>query len=100
MPPRVARYTLTRDADFDIAAIAEFSVTQWGLARAEEYILALHPTFQTLANFPDVGRDAGAIRAGYRSLESGAHSVFYRKSNDGVEVVRVLHQSMDFGRHL
>ncbi len=73
---------------------------QWGLARAEQYVLRLHETFRVLAAFPELGRDAGHIRPGYRKIETASHSVFYRKTEDGVLIVRVLHQHMDFGRHL
>ncbi len=41
----------------------------------------------------------GKIRAGYRRIEAETHSVFCRKTKDGVLIVRVLHQTMDFGRH-
>ena len=41
-----------------------------------------------------------AIRPGYRKIETTNHSDFYRKTEDGVLIVRVLHQRMDFGRHL
>ena len=93
-------YTLSGEADADIETIAETSWRQWGLARAEEYLLGLHQTFQMLAEFPDLGRDAGRIRPGYRQMETASHTVFYRRSGDGILIVRVLHQRMDFGRHL
>ena len=93
-------YTLSGEADIDIEDIAEASLQQWGLARAEKYILGLHEAFQTLAEFPDLGRDASDIRPNYRKIETASHSVFYRKMQDGVLIVRVLHQRMDFERHL
>jgi toxin ParE1/3/4 len=93
-------YTLSGKADADIEEIAEASLRQWGLIRAETYILGLHATFQRLAAFPDLGRDASHIRFGYRRVETASHSVFYRKIEDGVLIVRILHQRMDFGQHL
>ena len=96
----MGNYTLSRKADADIEAIAEESLRQWGLTRAEKYILGLHETFRMLMEFPDLGRDAGDIRPGYRRIETASHSIFYRKSDAGVLIVRILHQSMDFGRHL
>ncbi len=71
-----------------------------GFARAEKYILGLHQTFRMLADFPDLGRDASHIRAGYRKIETASHSVFYRKTDYGVLIMRVLHQRMDFVRYL
>ena len=93
-------YALSREADADIEHIAEASLQQWGVTRAEEYTLGLHQTFLMLAEFPDLGRDARHIRPGYRSMETASHSIFYRKTGDGVLIVRVLHQRMDFTRHL
>jgi toxin ParE1/3/4 len=93
-------YTLSGEADADIETISEASLQQWGLISAEKYILGLHAAFQRLAAFPDLGRDASHIRRGYRKIETASHSVFYRKTEDGVLIVRVLHQRMDFGRHL
>ena len=96
----MVRYALSGKADADIEAIAEGSLQQWGLTRAEKYILGLHETFQMLVDFPDLGRDVGHIRPGYRKIETASHSVFYRKTEEGVLIVRILHQSMDFERHL
>lgn len=93
-------YTLSGEADADIETIAEASLQQWGLVAAEKHILGLHAALQRLAEFPDLGRDASPIRSGYRRIEIASHSVFYRKTADGVLIVRVLHQRMDFGRHL
>jgi len=96
----VGRYVLSAKADADIEAIAETSLQGWGFARSEKYILGLHQTFRMLAEFPDLGRDASHIRAGYRKIETASHSVFYRKTDYGVLIMRILHQRMDFGRHL
>lgn len=96
----MANYVLSRKAAADVEAIAEFSLQRWDMARAERYVLGLHETFRTLAEFPDLGRDASDIRAGYRRIDTASHAVFYRKTEDGILIVRILHQQMDFGRHL
>jgi toxin ParE1/3/4 len=96
----VGSYTLSGEADADIENIAEDPLRQWGLAQAEKYVLGLHETFMMLVEFPDLGRDASDIRPGYRKIESASHSVFYKRTEDGVLIVRVLHQRMDFRRLL
>ena len=60
----------------------------------------LHRAFGTLAAFPDAGRDIGALRSGYLRFEHERHSIFYRKTDAGILVVRVLHQRMRPERHL
>lgn len=94
------RYTLTGKADSDIQNIAETSIAQWGLHRAEAYILTLHDALQRLADFPDIGRNAHHIRPGYLQSESGSHTIFYRTAEDGIIIVRILHERMNFKRHL
>jgi toxin ParE1/3/4 len=86
------RYVLSEAADADIEGIARYSITEWGLFRAERYILELHEAFEMLAEFPHLGRDAGHVRLGYFRFDHDRHSVFYQKAGAGVFIVRVLHQ--------
>jgi toxin ParE1/3/4 len=61
----VGNYTLSAKADADIEDIAETSVKQWGLVRAEKYLRDLHDALRILADFPHLGRDASHVRPGY-----------------------------------
>lgn len=85
-------YVLSEAADSDIGDIARRSIAQWGFARTERYLLELHRAFETLAQFPHLGRDAGHLRSGYFRFEHESHSVFYQKVESGIFIVRVLHQ--------
>ncbi len=85
-------YTLSEAADADLQEILSSSIKHWGLARAERYILELHEAFENLAAFPHIGSDVGHLRAEYFRLRHVSHSVFYRKNDVGVLIVRVLHQ--------
>ena len=93
-------YTLSQKADDDILHIARASVRQWGLARAERYVLGLHETFGRLAEFPDIGRHVDEIRPGCLQMANASHVIFYRKTEAGILIVRVLHERMDFVRYL
>lgn len=88
----MSSYVLSNEADLDVEDITEHSIKRWGLVRADRYILELHTAFETLAEFPNLGRDAGHLRPGYFRFEHDRHSVFYQKTEDGVFVVRVLHE--------
>ena len=96
----MGRYTLSGEADADIRDIAESSLQQWGIARAETYILGLHAAFRRLAELPGMGQEIGDVRPGYMRMQAGSHSVFYRNTEDGILIVRVLPQRLQFGRHL
>jgi toxin ParE1/3/4 len=40
------------------------------------------------------------VRRGYRQYPSGSHVLFYRFTADGIDVVRILHERMDYERHI
>ena len=94
------RYVLSRRSDQDIDDITQTTIDKWGIGQAEIYVLGLHASFQLLASAPELGRDASNIRSGYRRFETASHVVFYRITSDGILIVRILHQRMDFRRHL
>jgi len=42
-----------------------------------------------------------SVRDGYFKAMVGLHMIYFRESDDGlIVVIRILHQSMDVGRHL
>jgi toxin ParE1/3/4 len=93
-------YVLTGRARADLRGIWRYSMERWGRERADRYVREVDRAFATLAADPRRGRPCDEIRPGYRKLRGGAHMIFYRTVGVDIEVVRVLHQSMDFDRHL
>lgn len=55
---------------------------------------------EQLVDGPDLGRPREEVRAGYRSAHEGRHLIFYRAMEDRVEIVRILHERMDWRRQL
>jgi len=47
-----------------------------------------------------MGTTAENVRAGYRRFPHESHVVFYRVSQRGILVVRVLHKRMDVSQHI
>ena len=93
-------YVLSPRAQADIDEIWDYSADRWGIDQADRYIGKLREAIETIANDPRRGRPCDHLRAGYRRCSVAAHVLFFRVVAGGVEVVRVLHQSMDFERHL
>ena len=85
-------YALSEAADADILRIITDSVRRWGMPRAERYVFDLHEAFENLAAFPHIGNDAGHSREGYFWFPHDSHSIFYQKTDEGILIVRVLHQ--------
>lgn len=96
----MARYALSPAAQGDLEIIWDYSLRHWGEAQAETYTRSIQAACEALAKDTLVRRSAEAIRAGYRKVAVGSHVMFFRIQEDVVEIMRILHQSMDVDRHL
>ena len=96
----MAVYSLSAKAAADLSGIYEYTILNFGLTKAREYLTGLHERFEALAENPMQGRGANELLPGLRRLEYESHVVFYVPKAKGIRVVRVLHQNMDMKRHL
>lgn len=85
----------------DMRAIGRYTQKQWGSAQRRTYLTQLVERYIDLAEHPHSGKACDYIRAGYRKYPQGKHVIFYRVADDGViEIVRVLHERMDYKQHI
>lgn len=96
----MSQLRLTPKARTDLVAILDYTTQHWGVEQAEAYLLSLGETMNLLANQPGLGRQIDDIREGYFKFPAASHIFIYRTRPNIVEVVRVLHKSMDVERHL
>jgi toxin ParE1/3/4 len=94
------RYILSPRAQADLDKIWDRTAERWGVDQAEFYIRQLQQHIMAAAAQPSIGRACPEVRAGYHRYRSGSHFLFYRLVDGGIDVVRILHERMDFGRHL
>lgn len=95
------RFRLSDQAQADFDEIGLYTKENWGIGQAEKYLTQLDQTFWILADTPNLGRDCGDLRPGLLSITCNRHIIFFRRSPAGtVEILRILHQRMDFQRHL
>jgi len=91
---------LSRAAETHLEDIWVYSLTEWGEVQAETYAAVIEKALTELAGNPRLGRLRPEIRAGYRSFRAGKHIIFYCVSGEIVDVLGILHERMDPGRHL
>ena len=96
----MAAYRLTLKADDDLTGIHEYTIANFGLEQARDYLNGLHQRFGDLAERPALGHGDDLLESGLRRYPYRSHVVFYMPENAGVLIVRVLHKSMDAPRHL
>ena len=83
----------------DLKTIWRYSFQKWGERQADLYLQQLDDGIRSLVDFPDIGVPCDHIRAGYRKLQVKRHLIFYRRRDEHIEIVRVLHQAMDVESH-
>lgn len=94
------RFILTPRAQADLDEIWDYTTARWGLEQAETYTRQLWRDIASVAERPSLGRECPEVRKGYCKYPSGSHVLFYRVIADGIDVVRILHERMDYGRHI
>ena len=87
-------YRLAPKASNDMEAVWLYSQSQWGVQQTERYIDDLTEAFRFLAGNPKAETACDNIRTGYQKYPVIRHVVYYRKTDYGVEVIRVLHDRM------
>lgn len=93
------RYRLSPRALADLEDIWSYTAARWSPEQAESYHATIIAAFEGLAAGRKQGRPVD-VRAGYLKYPVGSHLVFYRLSEAGIDVMRLLHQRMDVSRHL
>lgn len=91
----MAEYVLAPKAVASLQAVAKKSNELFGRERTQRYIEALKDQFALLAEFPEKGRERNELKTGIRSYPEGSHMIYYRIKDQHIEVVDILHQSME-----
>lgn len=94
------KYTLSSRADNDLDDITDYTLEIWGENQTRDYITGFLQCFQSLANKPDLGRNAAEYAPLLKRYNYKAHTIFYEPTEKGIFVVRILGQRQDFERHL
>ncbi|RRI03156.1 type II toxin-antitoxin system RelE/ParE family toxin [Mesorhizobium tamadayense] len=75
-------------------------MNQWGAEWAEAYIRSIHSTITLIDQFPAIARNASDVRPGLLKYAVGSHVLYLRTTEQSIDIVRILHQQMDYPRHL
>jgi toxin ParE1/3/4 len=95
------RFVLTPRARADLDEIWDYTAERWGLDQAEIYIRELWKAITAISDSPTLGKECAEVRRGYRKYPAGSHVLFYRLiPGGGIDVVRILHERMDYERHI
>ncbi|WP_319550235.1 type II toxin-antitoxin system RelE/ParE family toxin [Desulfogranum marinum] len=93
-------YILSPNAQESLRNIKAYSFEQFGHEQTISYLKLIEKKLRVIAESPDIGRKRGEIKKGYLSFLAGSHVIYYRKARKHVDIIDILHQSMDPYRHL
>ncbi len=91
-----AGYSLRQQALNDLESIWLYSYQEWGVEQADQYIRSLLYRFAWLAENPQLGKQRAEIKPGYHCFPEGMHLIFYKITQDGIDIIGIPHQNMDF----
>lgn len=98
----MAKIRLSRKAISDLDGVWDYTVETWSEEQAAIYYRQIHATFQgskSLPAFQEIKYDI--IKPGLLGHKVGHHIIFYKKDSDvSISVDRILHEKMDYQRHL
>lgn len=87
-------------AENDLLEIWLYTAEEWNLSQADNYVTQLVSALKNLLDHPELGKDRSDIKTGYRSLLINHHLAFYKLKGDEIQVMRVLHESVDIEKHI
>jgi len=103
----MARLVRSPRAKRDIAGVLAYTKERWGTEQAFAYATLIREALEAITADPGISKGRGELGPGVVAHHIGRrgrparHVLFYRVSARGtVEIIRFLHDSMDFERHL
>jgi len=91
----MAHFNITPRAKQDLHGIWRYTRDMWGETQADAYVGELYRKFSTLAETPRMGKFRADIHAKYYCFPHRKHLVFYMIYDGYVDIIGVVHKSMD-----
>ena len=95
--PRIIKQALVEQ---DLVDIWLYTFKEWGEQQADKCLDELDAAIELLADQPLICRERTELEPPVRIHHHGHHLIVYLALGDGINLVRVLHESMDIDSHL
>ncbi len=92
-------YRLSPLAEADLEEIWLYTFRQWSLEQADKYHRDIIAAIEGLVSGHNIAQQTD-VREGYWKYAVGAHVLYFRRSDTGLDVIRILHGRMDVELHL
>jgi toxin ParE1/3/4 len=96
-----SNYRISNAAIYDLNSIWIYTWENWSKKQADKYYEEIISEIKNVAKNLNTGKLLTQVRVGYQSSKIKSHVIFYKIATDNVvEVVRILHESMNWESHL
>ncbi|WP_026905444.1 type II toxin-antitoxin system RelE/ParE family toxin [Pedobacter glucosidilyticus] len=86
----MVKYRLSIEAKEDLIRIHHYGVEKFGLSQADKYFNIFFEYFEIIAQRPFSFETVDYIKTGYRRCVCGSDSIYFRISNDMVEIMAIV----------
>lgn len=94
------KFILSPNAARSLADIDRYTEDQFGPQQADRYLEGLLSRINDLADHPLHGKSRMDLGPDLYCCFKGSHTIYYRFVDDTLQVIDILHQSMEPQRHL
>lgn len=97
----ISKYRISEKAISDLEKIWLYTLNKWSRKQADRYHKLVIDEIDFIVRNYDICRRIDFVRPGYRVSKVKSHLIFFRKTGDNIiEIIRILHQSMDIENRL
>ena len=86
----MANYKLSNVAQEDLIRIHHYGVERFGMLQADKYFDSFFTYFDLIAKQPFSFESVDFIKPGYRRCVCGSDSIYYKISNEVVEIMTII----------
>jgi toxin ParE1/3/4 len=91
---------LSPSAVRDLQSISDYTLRNWGTEQEERYLKGLWEKLTAIQSNPNSFRLREDLVKCCRSAGHGQHVIFFAVQEQTLQIIRILHGSMDFSNHL
>ena len=84
----------------DLRTIRAYTLDRWGPKQEQIYLDGLWNKFEEILASPEKWRFRADLFPGCQIAAQGRHVILFRIQGATLQIVRILHSSMDFRRHI
>lgn len=97
----MSKYVLSPQAKNRLKQISDYTLENYGEKQRKRYMIMLRDKMRHVAKEPEkAGKTRNEIKHGYYSIRANKHNIYYRIQPNQVEIIDVLHGSMEPRLHI